>query len=104
MQLVLDRACRLTECLLKTCLKISFHFGLNFATWEQFQRLTNPHRFFGSLQQNCSPASAHSSQAIAGTTEKLDLILEEVRGQQQSFQYVQNQCDEVLSVADTVMR
>ena len=66
--------------------------------------MTNPHRFFGSLQQNSSPASARSSQAIAGATEKLDLILEEVRGQQQSFQYVQNQCDQVLSVADTVMR
>ena len=38
------------------------------------------------------------------SSEKLDLLLAEVREQKQSLKFVQEQCDQVLSFVDTIVR
>ena len=59
-------------------------------------------RFFGSLPTTLEEAGrVHTSN---NPSDKMDLILQEVREQRQSLKFVEEQCDHVLSIVDTVVR
>ena len=61
-------------------------------------------RFFGSLPTTLEEAGTGRVHSTNILSDKMDLVLQEVHEQQQSLKFMEEQCDQVLSNVDTVVR